>query len=66
LARARVEPAAAYYHSQLREFILPYEAVRHTDDPDAAVLAFLQSTYERASVLAGWDRASLERTATVG
>jgi hypothetical protein len=66
LARAPAEPAAAYYHAQLREFILPYEAVRHTDDPDAAVLAFLQSTYERASVLAGWDRASLERTATVG
>ena len=31
------------------------------DDPDATLLAFLQSTYEAAAVRAGWDRAALER-----
>jgi len=64
LPRARVLPAQAYYHPDMREFLLPYEAVRTGSDPDAAVLAFLQSTYERAADLAGWDRAALERQAS--
>lgn len=50
----------ARYDAQLREFILPYEAVRTAADPDATLLAFLQSTYEAAATLAGWDRAALE------
>jgi hypothetical protein len=57
-----VRPAAAYYHSQAREFILPYDAVRTAPDPDGTLLAFLQSTYEAAADLGRWDRAALERT----
>ena len=34
----------------------PYDAVRAAADPDAAVLAFLQSTYEAGADLGGWDR----------
>jgi hypothetical protein len=60
-AEYRVEPAAAYYHSTLGEFVLPYEAVRTAADPDAALLAFLQTTYEAAADLAKWDRRALER-----
>ncbi len=56
-----VQPEAAYYHEQMGEFILPYEAVRTADDPDAALMAFLQSTYEAAADLADWDRHALER-----
>ena len=55
-----VQPAQAFYSGQLREFILPYEAVRTAPDPDAALLAFLQSTYEAAAELGRWDRAALE------
>lgn len=55
-----VEPAAAYFDEGLGEFILPYESVRAAPDPDAALLAFFQSTYEAAAELAGWDRAALE------
>jgi hypothetical protein len=43
------------------EFFLPYEAVRSAPDPDAALMAFLESTYEAAADLAGWDRPALER-----
>jgi hypothetical protein len=43
------------------EFLLPYEAVRTAADPEAALLDFLQSTYEAAADRAGWDRAGLER-----
>ena len=57
-----VLPDAAYYHEQLGEFVLPYEAVSTADDPDATLLAFLQSTYEAAADLAGWNRSLLERT----
>lgn len=57
----RIEPAAAYYSDSLKEFILPYEAVRTSDDPDSALLAFLQRAYENAADLAEWDRAALER-----
>ena len=58
-----VQPEAAYFHTDLGEFVLPYEAVRSAPDPDAALLAFLQTTYEAAADLAGWDRAALERAA---
>jgi hypothetical protein len=56
-----VEPAAAYFHEALGEFILPYEAVRTANDPTQALLAFLQSTYAAAADRAHWDRAALER-----
>ena len=55
-----VRPEAAYYHAELGEFILPYEAVRSADDPDSALMDFLQTTYEAAAVLASWDREKLE------
>jgi hypothetical protein len=59
-AAARVRPAAAYFSKELGEFILPYEAVRTAADPDATLMAFLQSTYDAAADLASWDRAALE------
>jgi len=45
----------------MREFVLPYEAVRQSADPDASLLAFFQSMYEAAAKLGGWDREALER-----
>jgi hypothetical protein len=60
LKEARVRPDAAFYHREMNEFILPYDAVRTADSPDDAILAFMDSTYERAATLAGWDRAALE------
>jgi hypothetical protein len=59
-AERRVQPAAAYYFEDFGQFLLPYEAVRTAADPDAALLAFLQSTYAAAADLGGWDRAALE------
>lgn len=60
-AEAMILPASASYNRELGEFILPYEAVRTTDNPDAMLLDFAQSTYEAGANLAGWDRAALER-----
>ena len=58
---ARVRPEGAYYHRELGEFILPYEAVRAADSPEQAILAFVDSSYDSAATLAGWDRAALDR-----
>ncbi len=60
---ARARPERAYYNTDFKEFVLPYEAVRTAGDPDASLLNFLQDTYEAAADLAAWDRASLERKA---
>ncbi|HEU4751809.1 MAG TPA: DUF5996 family protein [Armatimonadota bacterium] len=57
----RPQPEAAFYSPQMREFLLPYEAVRQSPDPDGMLLAFCRSTYEAAAELGGWDRAALER-----
>ncbi|MBD2249319.1 DUF5996 family protein [Nostoc sp. FACHB-888] len=57
-----IQPTEAFYSSEMQEFILPYEAVRQTDDPDAMLLAFFQSTYEAAANLGHWDRVALEHT----
>lgn len=58
---ARVKPDGAFYSDVLHEFILPYDVVRRADAPDDVLMQFLQSTYEAAATLAGWDRQSLER-----
>jgi hypothetical protein len=42
-------------------WILPYESVRTSSDPEQELLEFFQSTYEAAAELAKWDRKSLER-----
>ena len=61
LKTAPIAPAGAYYHAGMGEFILPYEAVRTADDPEGAIMAFIESTYNHAANLAGWDRTALER-----
>lgn len=61
LSRSPVRADAGHWNTQLKEFLLPYEAVRMAPDPDSAVLEFLQSTYEAAANLGAWDRATLER-----
>jgi hypothetical protein len=59
-AAAKVKPEAAFFSQELGEFILPYDAVRTARDPDAALMDFLQSTYEAAAKLAKWNRKALE------
>ena len=63
LKQAAIEPPAAYYHHDLGEFILPYEAARTSPDPAAALRAFIDTTYDRAATLGRWDRAAVERRA---
>jgi hypothetical protein len=57
--KAPVQPGG--WDTQLGEFILKYDDVRVSSDPDTAVLDFCQSTYEAGATLAHWDREALER-----
>ncbi len=61
-AQHPVQPAQAYYHPELKEFILPYEAVRTSGAWDEVLLSFFQTTYEAGANLANWDRAALEQS----
>lgn len=60
-AEFAIQPAAAFYSADFREFILPYETVRQSESPDQTVLEFLQTTYAAAANLAKWNRPALER-----
>jgi hypothetical protein len=51
-----VRPEAARFEASLGEFVIPYEAVRSAPDPREALLAFLESTFEAAAGLGGWDK----------
>jgi len=57
----RLRTGEGFYDKNVREFILPYDAVREARDPDALLLGFLQETYAAAADLAKWDRRALER-----
>jgi hypothetical protein len=61
LSGAKVLPAAAFYSTEMREFLLPYESVRRSASPADDVMAFLRSTYEAEATLANWPRQELER-----
>ena len=57
-----VAPQAAQWNTVLGEFVLPYEDVRQSDDPEQTLMQFLQTTYQAAARCARWDTAALEQT----
>lgn len=62
-ASAKIKGPGAFFHPQLREFVMPYDEVRKSADPAEAILDFAQTTYEAAADLAHWDRHALEDSA---
>lgn len=60
-AEYRVKPKEAFYHPQMREYLLMYDDVRRDAAPKEALLQFLQTTYDAAAILGKWDRQALER-----
>ena len=57
---AAVRPRQVFYSEALQEYILPYDAVRTSEDPEGVLMDFLMSTYEAAASLGKWDRGALE------
>ena len=60
-AEQPAHPRNAFYHPQMKEFLLTYDEVRSADDPKATLMEFLQSTYVAAANPGKWDRQALER-----
>jgi len=60
-ATQRVQPDAAFYHPQLKEFLLMYDDVRAAASPKSALMEFLHTTYLAAADCGKWDRKALER-----
>jgi Family of unknown function (DUF5996) len=52
--------AGARYDETLREFVLPYDTVRASVNPEGLLLDFLSTTYAAAADAGNWDRAALE------
>jgi hypothetical protein len=61
LDQSQIKPSAGFYSQEMKEFLMPYDAVRTSEDPAGALMDFLQSTYEAGANLAKWDRKALER-----
>ncbi len=61
LEAATILPPKAGYNTALGEFIYRYEDLRQEASPEAALMSFLQSSYDAAANLAHWDRRALER-----
>jgi hypothetical protein len=61
LAGAKIRPKDAGWDKALGEFVLKYEAVRGMEDPEGAVMEFVESAYGAAADAAKWDRVALER-----
>ncbi|MFF4238794.1 DUF5996 family protein [Actinomadura geliboluensis] len=57
-------PQGAHYDQTLGEYVLPYETVAASANPDATAADFLQATYEAAAENANWDRQTLEESPT--
>jgi len=62
-AAAAVRPAAAFYSDDMKEFLLPYDAVRTSASPERDLMEFLRTTYDAAASLGDWAREALERRA---
>ena len=60
LAAQKVRPEAAFYHPELKEFLLMYDDVRRASNPEQGLLDFLESTYEAGAAQAQWPRSELE------
>lgn len=61
-----VETLKDYYNPNMREFILNYDEVTASRDPDGTIIQFLSKTYERGAILAGWDIESLRAEIPAG
>jgi len=57
---AQVTPEGAYFDQKLGEFLLRYDVVRKSAEPEATLMSFLESTYRAAADCGAWNRDALE------
>ncbi len=55
IENGQIKPDSASWNKNLGEFILDYDLVRNSQDPDNLLLSFFESGYAVGAELAGWD-----------
>lgn len=65
-ATLAVAPPSAQWSVQMKEWILPYDAVAASDNPAAALTSFVDSMYELCFAAGGWRRESYRYDAPKG
>ena len=60
-AKQNVLPKEAFYSSEMGEFILKYEDVQNSENPEKKLFEFLRTTYIAAANTSQWDRNKLEK-----
>lgn len=58
-AQLPIAPATASWSDAIKEWVLPYEAVRTAAAPTATLCTFIDAVYDLCGSAAGWDRAAL-------
>ncbi len=59
-SKQTVLPNEAFFSNEMGEFMLMYDVVRKSPDPENSLMYFLQSTYEAAAKVGNWNREALE------
>jgi hypothetical protein len=54
-SKQQIQPEAAFYSDEMGEFFLSYSDVQSSDDPDATLMNFLETTYRAAADTGSWD-----------
>jgi hypothetical protein len=55
IENSRVSPPSSRWESAMGEFLLEYEDLRKSKDPDGDLLSFFESSYKAGAELADWD-----------
>jgi len=55
IEHAKVSPASSRWEPGMGEFLLDYDDLRKSKDPDGDLLSFFESTYKAGAQSAGWD-----------
>ncbi len=55
IEQSTILPAAARWETAMGEFLLDYDDLRKSPDPDSDLLSFFESTYQAGAEHAGWD-----------
>ncbi len=54
-----IRPTTAAWSAQLKEWVLPYDDVRKSADPEATIRNFIDAIYAHCFDAAGWDKDAL-------
>lgn len=54
-----LHPLESFYNKEMGEFMLHYDEVQKSSNPEKMLLTFMRSSYQKASELAAWDKEKL-------